>query len=284
MLPEKLISRIIGKSIQSIKEVSGGSINQSYHVKTSDNHQLFCKINSSSRFPGMFIKEKNGLALIGSSGAIRVPVCMFTEIVNGQQVLILEWIEQGQKTSSFWKKFGQQLAALHTVKGDAFGFQEDNFMGALSQYNSFLPEWNEFFICRRLEPQVKIACQNGYLTPQQIRKFEGFYQQIPFLFSPENPVLVHGDLWSGNFMCNAQNEPVLIDPAIYYGNRHVDLAMSTLFGGFDSIFYESYHYYNPLPVDHVQQWRICNLYPLLVHLNLFGKSYLSEVIGIIDAY
>ena len=108
--------------------------------------------------------------------------------------------------------------------------------------------------------------------------------KLPDLLAPEDPVIVHGDLWAGNFICNEKGQPVLIDPAVYFGNRNIDLAMTTLFGGFDKQFYESYHYHLPFPSNHLQQWKIYNLYPLLVHLNLFGKSYLTEIIGTIDAY
>jgi len=104
------------------------------------------------------------------------------------------------------------------------------------------------------------------------------------IFATEPPALLHGDLWSGNYLCSATGQPVLIDPAVYYGHRNMDMAMTTLFGGFDALFYESYHYHFPLPANYRQQWEVCNLYPLLIHLNLFGKSYLANILNTIRQY
>ena len=113
---------------------------------------------------------------------------------------------------------------------------------------------------------------------------ENLYRQLPNIFAPESPALQHGDLWSGNFLCDDQSMPVLIDPAIYFGHRSIDLGMTTLFGGFERAFYESYHNSYPLAHNHKEQWEVCNLYPLLIHLNLFGKSYLGDIFRTIQRY
>ena len=196
----------------------------------------------------------------------------------------MDWVEKGSATETFWKNFGSALAAMHHQLQDSFGFKEDNYMGALYQSNTFHKRWVDFFREERLEPQVKLAREKGLLTASEEKDFDRLYQRLPQLITEERPCLVHGDLWSGNFICDVKGQAVLIDPAVYYGNRQVDLAMSTLFGGFDEAFYQAYAYHSPLPANCKEQWRILNLYPLLVHLNLFGKSYRSSILGTIAAY
>ncbi len=133
-------------------------------------------------------------------------------------------------------------------------------------------------------PQVKLASDKHLLPSSHAARFERLYERLPAIFPPEPPALLHGDLWSGNFLCNHRQQPVLIDPAVYYGHRSMDMAMTTLFGGFDKPFYDSYHYHYPLPPNYREQWEICNLYPLLIHLNLFGLGYLADILHTIQRY
>ncbi len=151
-------------------------------------------------------------------------------------------------------------------------------MGSLPQYNDPAAEWPGFFIRQRLEPQVRLAFGKFLLDKAALRSFESLCREIPAIFPPEPPALLHGDLWSGNFLFGQEGQPVLIDPAVYYGHRSMDLAMTGLFGGFDEEFYASYHYHYPLPSNYKEQWPVANLYPLLIHLNLFGAGYLGEII------
>jgi protein-ribulosamine 3-kinase len=267
----------------SFTSVGGGSINYTWRIKT-DKQSFFCKINSTTDFPGMFDAEKNGLALLAQQQVIRVPRVIANEQKDNNQVLILEWIEQGLKSETFWETFGRQLAALHHVQHNQCGLETDNYMGALPQHNTFTASWIEFFIHQRLQPQLKLALSHKLLEPAHAVQFEKLYQQLGIIFPAEPPVLLHGDLWSGNFLCDERGKPVLIDPAVYYGHRSMDMAMTTLFGGFDASFYESYNYHFPLPVNYQQQWEVCNLYPLLIHLNLFGKSYLADILNTIRQY
>lgn len=269
------------KSFQ-VRPVGGGNINEAYEVVIDKSQKFFCKTNSSQKFPGLFKAEKKGLEKLQTQQLIRIPKVVACEEIDNQQILVLEWIEQGLKTSKFWKSFGEQLAALHHVSSQFFGLDENNYMGALPQYNQPWNNWCDFFIEQRLMLQVKLAIDRGLLSDDI--KFENLYRQLPNLFAPEPPSLQHGDLWSGNFLCDDQSMPVLIDPAIYFGHRSVDLGMTTLFGGFERAFYESYHYCYPLPYNHWEQWEVCNLYPLLIHLNLFGKSYLGDILGTIQRY
>ena len=263
--------------------VGGGSINHTYRI-TVGKETFFCKINELAAFPDLFETERQGLELLAQQKVIRIPQVIASGNNGDHQVLILEWIEQGLQTDAFWTRFGEQLAALHRIQGKQFGLPANNYMGSLPQSNQLTDNWTEFFIQQRLQPQVKLAVNRQLLELAHVDQFEKLYQQLDSLFSPEPPVLLHGDLWSGNFLCDASENPVLIDPAVYYGHRSIDMAMTTLFGGFDSLFYESYNYHYPLPVNYRQQWAVCNLYPLLIHLNLFGKSYLTDIVHTIGRY
>ena len=157
-------------------------------------------------------------------------------------------------------------------------------MGALQQTNTFTRSWTEFFIHHRLVPQINLAIGKAHLGKEDRARFEILFKKIDTIFDTGKPSLLHGDLWSGNFVCNDRSLPVLIDPAVYFGHRSMDLAMTTLFGGFDKIFYDAYQYHFPLPSNYSEQWELCNLYPLLIHLNLFGKGYLGDIRSILKRF
>jgi fructosamine-3-kinase len=258
--------------------VGGGSINDTYLVTLNGDKKYFLKLNSANRFPGLFQKEKNGLEFIARQNCILTPPVLFYEINENYQLLLLEWVEAGTRSESFWKKFGEQLAQLHHISHHQFGFTEDNYMGSLPQANTLTGNWTRFFIDCRMKPQINLAIEKNYLGKQEAGSFDSLFKKLDTIFNDESPSLLHGDLWSGNFMCNEQSLPVLVDPAVYFGNRSMDLAMTTLFGGFDKFFYDSYHYHFPLPVNYPEQWEVCNLYPLLIHLNLFGEGYLGDIV------
>jgi fructosamine-3-kinase len=280
---QSFIQRLLNTTSLQLTPVGGGSINHTYQI-TTGRETYFCKINQLDGFPGLFEAERQGLELLAKQQVIRIPQVIAAGQTDDYQVLILEWIEQGLKTTAFWQTFGQQLAALHHIQAAQFGLATDNYMGALPQNNKPADNWIDFFIGQRLQPQVKLAVNRGLLEPVHVDHFEKLYRQLGNVFSPEPAGLLHGDLWSGNFLCDDNGKPVLIDPAVYYGHRSMDLAMTTLFGGFDGRFYESYQYHYPLPANYPVQWEICNLYPLLIHLNLFGKSYLADILHTIRRY
>ena len=266
--------------------IGGGSINDSYRIE-SPQFNFFCKLNSAKKFPGLFEKEKNGLDFLRGTGTIRVPGIVWCGVFDDKQILILEWIEQGPRTDAFWKKFGRELAALHSSNRPGptmYGFHENNYMGALPQDNTPLNNWVDFFIERRLKPQITLALKNGLLAQNELNLFEQLCKRLDFFFPTERPAALHGDLWSGNYLCSGNSEPVLIDPAVYYGHRSMDLGMTKLFGGFDEAFYEAYDYHFPLPKNADEQENICNLYPLLIHLNLFGSGYLGSIVSILKSY
>lgn len=263
--------------------VGGGSINHTYRINAGKK-TFFCKLNERAVFPHLFETERQGLELLARQQVIRTPQVIASGENGGHQVLVLEWVEQGLQTGAFWTRFGEQLAALHHIGNKQFGLAAGNYMGSLPQSNDLTDNWTHFFIEQRLQPQVKLAVNRQLLNPAHVQQFEKLYLQLDNLFAPEPAALLHGDLWSGNFLCDASENPVLIDPAAYYGHRSMDMAMTTLFGGFDSLFYESYNHHYPLPVNYRQQWEVCNLYPLLIHLNLFGKSYLADIVHTIRRY
>jgi len=283
---KELISKQLNSAISSLDlaSVGGGSINNTFRVTVNGGAKYFLKLNSSIEFPGLFQKEKHGLEFLARQNCIRVPRVMFDERAGTDQLLLLEWIEPGSRTGNFWNKFGEQLARLHTVANEYFGFAEDNYMGSLPQVNSFVNSWTKFFVDHRLQPQVALATNRKLLQRNHVIRFETVYKKLDTIFNIETPSLLHGDLWSGNFMCNDKSLPVLIDPAVYFGHRSMDLGMTTLFSGFDKSFYDSYHYHFPLPRNYREQWEICNLYPLLIHLNLFGSSYLYEIEGTLKRF
>jgi fructosamine-3-kinase len=258
------------------QSVGGGSINETYRITTAKG-SFFCKMNSAVNFPQLFRLEANGLAFLDQQQVIRIPEVIDHFELNGQQVLLLEWISSGERTDHFWKNFGRQLAFLHMRSSDHFGLNENNYMGAVPQDNSPSADWTTFFRDKRLHPLVSMCHQRSLLQSRHVTLFEKFYGRLQALFEPEPPSLLHGDLWSGNFMCDQHAEPVLIDPAVYYGHRSMDLAMTTLFGGFQPAFYEAYHFHFPFSSNYREQWEAANLYPLLIHLLLFGKSYLRGI-------
>ena len=257
--------------------IGGGSINQTYKISAGAN-LFFCKTNSATKFPHLFEKEAKGLKLIQQQHLIKTPKPVEYFEVENTQFLLLEWIEEGERNKNFWRLFGEQLAAVHQVSNVHFGLDEDNFMGSVPQCNNQDDDWIRFFRDNRLQPMIELCINRQLLDLTHQKYFEKLFDQLPSIFDDQQkPALVHGDLWSGNFMCNHQSQPVLIDPAVYYGHPAVDLGMTTLFGGFQQGFYDAYHYNSPLPRNYREQWEVCNLYPLLIHVFLFGSSYLRQV-------
>lgn len=287
---ENLIAEILKEELNinysdiQIKSVGGGSINVAYHIRLDSGKHFFLKLNSSGKYPALFEKEKNGLLILAEQEIFLVPEIIVSKTIDDIQMLLLEWIDAGQTDRKFWQSFGEQLARLHHVTNEHFGFYEDNYMGALPQNNTNTKSWIDFFIHYRLHPQIKIAINKNLLRKNHVADFEMLEGKLGSIFNEEKPSLLHGDLWSGNYMCNDASQPVLIDPAVYFGHRSMDLAMTTLFGGFEKHFYDSYHYHFPFPPGYDAQWEVCNLYPLLIHLNLFGSGYLNQLENIFNKY
>jgi fructosamine-3-kinase len=273
----------VAVEISSTRPVSGGSINEAFQIKTNFG-SYFLKYNNASRFPQMFEKEAKGLSLLRSAGEIYIPEVIYHAETGRDAFLLLEFIDSANQIEIFWEDFGKRLAKLHNHKGDRFGLDHDNYMGSLHQFNNFHDNWIEFFIHERLERQIKLARENGAIGRNDVSAFERLYKRLDEIFPETLPSLIHGDLWSGNFIVNGKGAACLIDPAVYYGHPEIDIAMSRLFGGFDIRFYESYIEYNPLEKGWEKRLDIYNLYPLMVHVNLFGGSYLGSVQEIIGRF
>ena len=283
---EQIISSRLGESMKILRvsPVSGGSINRCFRIETEKKRIFFCKTNSWSAFPGLFEKEKSGLQMLGGSGLVRVPSIISCDREQDLQLLILEWIDQKSPGNSCFEKFGAQLAALHGLTQAKFGLSEDNYVGSIPQSNRQHALWSTFFIEERLRPLLEMAIRKKLLRTENIPDFECVFSKIPGIFDEQRPCLVHGDLWSGNFLCTEDDQPLLIDPACYFGHRSMDLAMTTLFGGFEKNFYEAYNHHYSFPSNYQEQWQVCNLYPLLIHLNLFGSGYLGSILEIVNRF
>jgi len=257
--------------------VSGGDINRAYRIKTATG-DYFMKVNNNAQATPMFLAESEGLVLLANTlGSSHVPQTHFFGNAHGEGFLIMEWIDTGEKhTDHSQEALGRLLASLHRQQADTYGLDHNNFIGQLPQCNARTSSWTDFFIEQRLQKQLELArtLVDGTRLP---RGFDRLFSNLDDLYPSERPALLHGDLWSGNYLVDTTGTPILIDPAVYYGHREVDIAMTKLFGGFSKGFYDAYHETYPLQHGWEERVDLWNLYPLLVHLNLFGRSYLRAI-------
>jgi len=272
------------KSRPRFSPIGGGCINHGGRLTTGNGDHYFLKWNYDARFPQMFAAEARGLDLLYASQAIRIPRIIRAVRCEPYQFILMEFIESRQRAGNYWDLLGQRLALLHKNTRDSFGLDHDNYIGSLPQSNTSCVSWIEFFITNRLQTQLKAGVDAERIDPSMVKSFERLYARLPEILTVEPPSLLHGDLWSGNLIVDDKGEPCLIDPAVYYGHREVDLAMTKLFGGFDERFYASYqNAFGTFP-GLQERLDIYNLYPLLVHVNLFGQGYLNQVETILRAY
>ena len=280
------LEKILSEPIKSTSSVSGGCIADSRKLELDSGKVYFLKqIRGSSS--GAFDVEERGLKELRKSGTVNVP-----EVVcKGLDYLLLQWIEAGySRSSSSMEMLGRQFAELHRYRGKKVGFSEDNLLGDSPQSNKPSKEgslsWAEFYAENRLEFQTSLAVKNGYATPEMRNLMENLIKKVPDLISgtEEEPSLLHGDLWSGNYLIDERGIPWLIDPAVYYGHREADLAMTSLFGGFSNTFYSAYKSAYPIASGYVEREPLYQLYHLLNHLNLFGTGYYGQVISILRRY
>jgi len=262
------IESILGESVREMN-YGGGKI------KTESGKVYFLKAGDVSR---TYQCEANGLKELAKANVIRIA----DVIATGDDFILTEFIESGSPGPHFYEAFGKAFARLHRYHGPAFGFYEDNFIGANPQLN--IPDkeeaynWIAFFFRKRLLYQYKIAEKQGYVTPTLKKGFIRLESRIEELLKPglEPPTLLHGDLWSGNYLSDKDSNAVLIDPAAYYGHREADLAMTRVFGGFPVSFYKAYQEEYPLPEGWEKREYVYKLYHILNHLNIFGRVYLAE--------
>ena len=272
-------------SVLSFGSLSGGCISNAYKLTMNGGMNYLLKVNNNPE-GDMFLKEANGLIELKKANAIRVPDVILAE----KNFILLEFISSSNRSKFFFKDFGIKFSEMHKCSSKSFGFYEDNYIGANPQLNK--PEkdeesnWIKFYFNKRILYQYKLAEKNGYATEELkkgILKLENKIEEI-LSVSNEPPSLLHGDLWSGNYMVDENGDACLIDPAVYYGNREADLAMTKLFGGFNSEFYNSYNENFPLPDGYSYRENIYKLYHILNHLNLFGRGYYSQAISLIYYY
>lgn len=238
------------------------------------------------RWP-LLCAERDGLAALAATKTIAVPealACAWSDD-DQQGILVLEWVASGPRPAGFLDQFGEELAALHraTAPRPNYGFHGDNFLGATPQCNHWQTCWLTFWRESRLEFQLKLARQKGLATPQLVRGMEWLIHHLDtILIEPARPSLIHGDLWSGNYLCNTRGAPVLIDPAVYYADREAEWGMIELMGGFSRRLWDAYHRAWPVADGFQQRCAVYQLYHLLNHLNLFGSGYLAETIAMLD--
>lgn len=265
------------------RSIGGGCINSGGKLFTNQG-DYFLKWNDAKRYSEMFQKEARGLVLLKESNAVQIPSVICVGENSQTQFLLLEYIESGRPNTKSWHDLGKSLAMLHKQTSASFGLDHNNFIGSLHQDNSQTDNWLEFFIQSRISLQLKLAIDGGKLGGSQLKNFESLYRELPGLLPLEKPSLLHGDLWSGNVLVDHHGNAVLIDPAVYYGHREMDLAFTKLFGGFETDFYNSYFEEFPVEQGFDSRVDIFNLYPLLVHVNLFGGGYTNQVISILNRF
>ena len=254
------------------ESVTGGDINQAFRLVTKSD-SFFVKLNNAAIEPDMFSAESKGLQTLGVS----TPGVLDFGVFGNEAFLILEWIERAENSKEGQENLGRLLAGIHRKNTKNFGLPYNNFIGGLRQINNTETNWTQFYSRQRLEKQLDLASQKRLIDTTIRQQFEKLYLKLDTLYEPEKPALLHGDLWSGNYIISKDSQPFLIDPAIYYGHREMDIAMSKLFGGFEPAFYNAYHENFPLAPGWERRISLWQLYPLLVHLNLFGKSYLPGI-------
>ena len=261
--------------IDSRNPVGGGCINQAYRLEGRHN-RYFVKLNQAEALP-MFVAEADGLAALAECRALQIPRPVCRGATDHQSYLVLEWLDISSPGRDGWQALGSALAKLHRIIGSGFGSMSDNYIGTTPQSNSTDQDWIGFWREQRLGMQLRLAHHNGYDGALQHQGERLLADLSKFFLSYQpKPSLLHGDLWSGNVAADSQGRPVLFDPAVYYGDRETDLAMTELFGGFDSAFYDAYQASWPLDDGYRQRRPLYQLYHVLNHLNLFGGGYLGQ--------
>lgn len=276
MIPWDILEKELESPIQHKSSVGGGSINQSYRILLENKKELFVKFHPKSP-PNIFAVEAKGLKAIAEKNCIRVP----NLIAKGENFLALEWINSTSPKEDFYPRMGRALAQLHkkSLKDRSYGWDWDNYIGSLPQSNTIHKTWSEFWMEERIKPQQRLA--ENLLSNSDMQAFKKLEEKIESILGESKmdlPSPIHGDLWGGNHLCDENNDPVLIDPAFYYGHREADLAMTAMFASYPKDFYGAYEEEYPLkPGFWEERIHLYLLYHQLSHLNHFGASYLDGV-------
>lgn len=279
-----LIARISRRvvEIRDLKPVTGGAMQPAFVATLADGGRFFVKVGTPEQRERLRA-EARGLEALRSAGAVRVPQ---TWLVGGEEryyLLLLEYLDLVPGDAAAHARLGRELAQLHRATATAFGFERDNFIGATPQPNTQNPSWPAFWREQRLLPQLRLAqdeasarswLDRGFALAERVEKFFGAYRP--------QPSLLHGDLWPGNAGFLADGAPVIYDPAVYYGDREAELAMTEMFGGLPPAFHAAYREAWPLDAGYATRRGLYQLYHLLNHHHLFGASYASAVGAQID--
>ncbi len=279
---KELLEERLGLSISSLQPISGGDINHAALIHIRDQPSLFVKYNQYPAGSDMLSKEAKGLEILDRLSAFSIPKVHHCESVYAHHFLVMDYIQQAKATDSHWLTFGERLADMHRQSQQPYGLDHDNYIGSLPQSNQLHTDWHSFYYHERLLPQLKLGIRNGVFHSSDLSLLQQLYQVLPELVSTEGPALLHGDLWSGNYLM-AEEGITLIDPAVYYGDREMDLAMMRLFGGFPASAYAAYQEAYPLPYGYQKRIDLYQLYPIMVHANLFGGQYIAQARQIIKS-
>jgi fructosamine-3-kinase len=264
------------------RPLTGGDINSAYHLQGND-QSYFVKLNHTDMLP-MFAAEAEGLAELAATRTVRIPAPIVHGITGTHAFMVLEYIEFGVSGKGSDRLLGQQLALLHQQPQPYFGWHRDNTIGSTAQLNSRNDDWIVFWRTQRLQYQLKLASANGYRGNLQVSGTRLCDKLASFFvgYNPK-PSLLHGDLWGGNAVTDKYGNPLLFDPACYYGDKEADLAMTELFGGFSPDFYAAYRESCPIDPAYTTRKKLYNLYHILNHLNLFGSGYLRQAESMISS-
>ena len=263
-------------TILNKKGVSGGSINEAYMLSDGQN-AYFVKLNTPQQ-EEMFSAEAEGLVELANSKAIKSPTAICWGSDTSSSYIVMDFIDAGRGKPESQGLLGEQLASMHRCSADRFGWHRNNTIGSTPQHNTQSDCWIDFFRDHRLGFQLELAARNGFSGRLQkdgdklLNNLEVFFED----YTPQ-PILLHGDLWSGNYFFTNNGMPVIFDPAVYYGDRETDLAMTELFGGFSSDFYSAYNETYQLDPNYSDRKTLYNLYHIINHVNLFGSGYLGQV-------
>lgn len=279
----KQISNSTGQSFHATgcEPLGGGCINEAVCLSEGA-LRYFVKLNRADLAP-MFEAEAEGLAAIRDTGALRVPEPVCTGVSNARAWLALEFLPLGRTGRGRDRQLGAGLAAMHRSTDRNFGWHRDNTIGPTPQINDRNDDWVDFWSRNRLGYQLGLAARNGWNGPL-VARGERLLDALPALLAGHRPAasLLHGDLWAGNAACEVNGTPVVFDPAVYYGDRETDLALTELFGGFGRDFYAAYNEIWPVESGYPVRRDLYNLYHVLNHLNLFGGTYLAHASRLVD--
>jgi fructosamine-3-kinase len=274
MVLDKLLLKPV--QVYSIHHLGGGEVNYAYRVIT-DKGVYFVKVHDSKNYPRFFEKELNGLLALKETNTIDVCEPIGTMEIGSNSFLALDYEDAAPMAVNFWEQLGNDMASLHCQTNRYFGFVEDNFLGQCLQINHRMTNWGQFYIKNRLLPNVRAVAEKHLMDANEIKLFEKFFNLVEFAFPEEQPSLLHGDFWKEHVISNAEGKPCLLNPAVYYGHREMDIAKTKMVGTFPQGFYDAYNAAYPLQKDWEDRLDFCKMYYHLVNLNIYGSAYLQNV-------